>query len=252
MFELSQITEVSIIASIGAVNLVLGILLSGSYRSTVDEAKTQKETDTRKKKKKNMQEQERKKAAKDLPEKKNPFRRKNSPPEDLAGLIAEKEQEEVSRKIPSEEHAAIGKSQSTAEESAASVAPKKENAEEAASLYLVSGRDKDGNLILTDEGIISNRLAEDGEFKIGGKKTADYIVKNDYISGTHAIISKHGGKYYIMDISRNGTRISAIPYRKDADPMMYPLQIGKEEELLNGTLIELASKVELLFRYRRG
>lgn len=96
--------------------------------------------------------------------------------------------------------------------------------------------------------LIDEKLAGGGEYKIGGKASSDFVIKNKFVSGTHAIISKRGEKYYIMDVSRNGTKLSAIPYKgKDNDPMMYRIELGKEEELFNRIVIELAENVVLIF-----
>lgn len=137
-----------------------------------------------------------------------------------------------------------GKAETKAETSSIKIDEPKEKTEvkKVAVLYQVI----DGSL--SEPVLIDEKLAGGGEYKIGGKASSDFVIKNKFVSGTHAIISKRGDRYYIMDVSRNGTKLSAIPYRgKDNDPMMYRIELGKEEELFNRIVIELAENVVLIF-----
>ena len=244
MFGISQVSEASILAAAGVVNIFLGIMLSKTDKYMAEPAvkkDCRKEKPVTDNKKANIK-------TRDLnsPEKE---KRKKLRGEDRS--LKKKKTEAIKDKEKEEKNALQSAAEKPERREEAKEPPyeKKEERKEPVATLSIVEKDADGNLLLKGTKEIDIAAAENGEFSIGGKKDSDYVVKNEYISGTHALISERDGRFYIMDLSRNGTRISAIPARKGTDPMMYRLEVGKEEELLNNTLIELAGKVNLIFRF---
>ena len=220
MFVLSQMTEISIIAAMGGASILFAAM-------TLKENKKERLKKDRKKSEKIKKKVgEEKKKVKEKPLKKEKAKKQKKARKDMNKLPYNAVEEQF---VPEITQAEIE------EKATLSVLKRKDNGEE------ISGT------IVIDE-----QLAEKGDYKLGSKKPSDYVIKNQYISGTHAIISKRNGKYYIMDISRNGTQISAIPYSEPGkDLMMVNLETGRDEELLDKTVISLAGKIELLFQINK-
>lgn len=243
MFAISQATEVGIIAATGGVNLFLAVMMLTMNKEKkkedalaedkeISRAAAQIEEKKSRKDKKLF-----KKAGKKEAGRKETFDK----PEDAVLRTQEvatvKESADESEK---REESPVSK-QEVLEKT-----PEPEEKKMAATLSIIERNDTGDIITMTEK--VSDVLARNGEYKIGGRKTSDYVVSNQFISGTHAIISKRDGRYYIMDVSRNGTQMSAVPYRNPGqDLMMYRLEVGKEEELLDRTIISLAGKVELIF-----
>lgn len=243
MFAISQATEVGIIAATGGVNLFLAVLILTMNKekknkdALTEDKKISKEATQIKEKKSRKDKKLFKEAGKKEAGQKEIFDK----PEDAVLMTQEaaavKESADESEK---REESPVSK-QEVLEK-----APKPEEKKMAATLSIIERNDTGDIITMTEK--VSDVLAKNGEYKIGGRKTSDYVVSNQFISGTHAIISKRDGRYYIMDVSRNGTQMSAVPYRNPGqDLMMYRLEIGKEEELLDRTIISLAGKAELIF-----
>lgn len=243
MFAISQATEVGIIAATGGVNLFLAVLILTMNKekknkdALTEDKKISKEATQIKEKKSRKDKKLFKEAGKKEAGQKEIFDK----PEDAVLMTQEaaavKESADESEK---REESPVSKQE------ALEKAPKPEEKKMAATLSIIERNDTGDIITMTEK--VSDVLAKNGEYKIGGRKTSDYVVSNQFISGTHAIISKRDGRYYIMDVSRNGTQMSAVPYRNPGqDLMMYRLEIGKEEELLDRTIISLAGKAELIF-----
>lgn len=243
MFAISQATEVGIIAATGGVNLFLAVLILTMNKekknkdALTEDKKISKEATQIKEKKSRKDKKLFKEAGKKEAGQKEIFDK----PEDAVLMTQEaaavKESADESEK---REESPVSK-QEVLEK-----APKPKEKKMAATLSIIERNDTGDIITMTEK--VSDVLAKNGEYKIGGRKTSDYVVSNQFISGTHAIISKRDGRYYIMDVSRNGTQMSAVPYRNPGqDLMMYRLEIGKEEELLDRTIISLAGKAELIF-----
>lgn len=243
MFAISQATEVGIIAATGGVNLFLAVMMltmnkEKNKKGALAEDKEISQEATQIEEKKSRKDKKLlKKTGKKAAEQKEVFDR---PEEEILEQAEAHVRKEPSYE-PEKREETSGSKQEVFEKS-----PEPEEKKMAATLSIIERSDAGDKLSMTVK--VSDALAENGEYKIGGRKTSDYVVSNQFISGTHAIISKRDGRYYIMDVSRNGTQISAIPYRSSGqDLMMYRLEIGKEEELLDRTIISLAGKVELIF-----
>ena len=243
MFAISQATEVGIIAAIGGVNLFLAVMML-----TMNKEKNKKDAPAEDKEISQEAAQiEEKKSRKDKKLFKKTGKKAAAPketfekPEDAVLMTqqpaAEKEpsyEPEKRKEAPASKNEVLEKT------------PEPEEKKIAATISIIERNDTGDIITMTEK--VSDVLAKNGEYKIGGRKTSDYVVSNQFISGTHAIISKRDGRYYIMDVSRNGTQMSAVPYRNPGqDLMMYRLEIGKEEELLDRTIISLAGKAELIF-----
>ena len=243
MFAISQATEVGIIAATGGVNLFLAVMML-----TMNKEKNKKGALAEDKEiSQEAAQTEEKKSRKDKKLFKKTGKKAAAPKEtfDKPEEGSLEHAEAPVRKEPSYEPEKREETSASKQE-VFEKAPEPEEKKMTATLSIIERSDAGDRVKMTAK--VVDALAEKGEYKIGGRKTSDYVVSNQFISGTHAIISKRDGRYYIMDVSRNGTQISAIPYRNPGqDLMMYRLEIGKEEELLDRTVISLAGKVELIF-----
>lgn len=211
MIEIPQVTEIGIIAGTGAVNLFLAFVMMSLSREKGIEKNKAEEKETK------------------------PSETRNRKKKKLQKKEIRKSEEELAEEFP-EESFHQGKPVREDE------APKSGN--KIATL----------SLIKRDEGLkfsivrINDILSKEGEYRIGSRKTSNYVVQNQYVSGVHAVISQRNGRYYIKDVSRNGTQLSTVPYESPGqNPMLYKIEPDKEEELSDGTIISLAGKAELIF-----